>query len=146
MDLLGNTGAIRGLATLVDQDHIGTQGVTSTGSATCAVGPSPWWFIGMRVVPAGASAVVGALHPLLGAIIALVAMAVALTIVGTAMFGSPELSRRAFRLIGSRSESRSPGGELAGRKRSPRPGHPACVHPLDDVIHDSDQVLANELG
>ena len=114
MDLLGNTEAINRLATLVDQDHIGAPGVTSTGNATSVVEQIPWWFIGMRVVPAGASAVVGALHPLLGAVIALVAMSVALTIVGTAMFGSPELSMRAFRLIGNRPESRSPGGELAG--------------------------------
>jgi hypothetical protein len=116
VDLLGNTGAMDRLAALVDQDRIGAPGVTPTGNATFAAERTPWWFIGARVVPAGASAVVGALHPLLGAIIALVAMSVALMIIGTAMFGSPKLSKRAFRLIGNRPEPRNPSGEFAGSK------------------------------
>jgi hypothetical protein len=132
----GNTGAIDRLAALVDQDHIAAPGVTSTSNATFAV-ERPWWFIGVRVVPAGASAVVGALHPLLGAIIALVAMSAALMIIGTAMFGSPELSRRAFRLIGNRPEPRIPSGEFAGSNGAQGLATPSGST-LDDVIHDGD--------
>lgn len=99
-----------------DQGHIGAPGITSTANATLAAERIPWRWIGVRVAPAGASAAIGALHPFLGAVIALVAMSAALAIIGTAMFGSPELSRRAFRLmclIGNRPEP-SPRDEPAG--------------------------------
>jgi hypothetical protein len=104
------------LAAPVDQDHIGAPGDTSTPNATLAAERIPWRWIGVRVAQAGASAIIGVLHPLLGAVIALLAMSAALTIIGTAVFGSPELSRRAFRLmclIGNRPEP-SPSSELAG--------------------------------
>ena len=103
-------------AARADQDHIGAPGITSTANATLAAERIPWRWIGVRVAPAGASAAIGVLHPFLGAAIALVAMSAALAIIGTAMFGSPELSRRAFRLmclIGNRPEP-SPRGEPAG--------------------------------
>jgi hypothetical protein len=116
VDWLGNMGTTGYLAARVDQDHIGEPGVTSTANATLAAERIPWRWIGVRVAPAGASAAIGVLHPFIGVVIALVAMSAALTILGTAMFGSPELSRRAFRLmclIGNRPEL-SPGGEPAG--------------------------------
>jgi hypothetical protein len=109
------------VAALADQDHIGAPGVSSTANATFGAERIPWRRIGVRVAPAGMSAVIGLLDPLLGVVIALVAISVALTIIGTAMFGSPELSRRAFRLmclIGNRPEPRSPSGELAGGQGS----------------------------
>lgn len=113
MDRLGNMSAIDRLPALVDWDYIGVPGVKSASNVTFAAQRIPWWSIGVRVVPAGASAVVGVLHPLLGAVMALVAISAALTIISTAIFGSPELSRRAFRLIGNRPEPRSASGELA---------------------------------
>lgn len=42
---------------------------------------------------------IGVLHPLLGEVIAIIEVAVVLTILGTALFGSPALSERAFRLL-----------------------------------------------
>jgi len=99
-----------------DQDHIGALGLRSTANATLAAEQIPWRWIGVRVAPAGASAAIGVLHPFLGAAIALLAMSAALAIIGTAMFGSPELSRRAFRLmclIGNRPQP-SPRSEPAG--------------------------------
>ena len=38
-------------------------------------------------------------HPYIGVGMAIVELAVALTVIGTALFGSPELSERAFRLL-----------------------------------------------
>jgi hypothetical protein len=108
------------LVARVDQDHIGVPGVTSTANATLAAERLPWRWIGVRVAPVGASAAIGVLHPFLGAVVAVVALATALTIIGTAMFGSPELSSRAFRLmclIGNRPEP-SPRSEPAGAQRA----------------------------
>lgn len=42
---------------------------------------------------------VGLLHPVVGVTVATVEMLIALTIVGTALFGSSEFSNRAFRLL-----------------------------------------------
>ena len=69
------------------------------------------------------------IHPFIGVGMAIVELAVALTIIGTALFGSQELSERAFRLLrwianqpepptplqgpkdhGSDPDARSPGG------------------------------------
>lgn len=53
---------------------------------------------------------------LLGSAIAIMELAVALTIIGANMFGDLELSERAYRLLrwtGNRPESLRPGGERA---------------------------------
>jgi hypothetical protein len=116
VDWLGNMSATDYLAAPAGQDHVGAPGVTSAADATLAAERIPWRRIGVRVAPAGASAAIGVLHPFLGAVIALVALSAALAIIGTAMFGSPELSGRAFRLmclIGNRPEP-SPRGAPAG--------------------------------
>ena len=42
---------------------------------------------------------IGVLHPVLGEVIAVIEIAVILTIIGTALFGSSALSERAFRLL-----------------------------------------------
>jgi hypothetical protein len=115
--LLGNMEATSGLASLVDHGHIGSPGVRSRANATVTPERIPVWWTAVRLAPAGASAVVGVQHPLFGAVVAVVAMSGALTIIGTAMFGSPEVSRRAFRLlclIGNRPEPRGLSREPTG--------------------------------
>ncbi len=47
----------------------------------------------------GTPAGIGMFHPVLGEIIAVIEVAVALTVLGTALFGSAALSERAFRLL-----------------------------------------------
>lgn len=57
------------------------------------------------------------LHPLLGQAIAIAELAVALTLVATALFGSRALSERAFRLLrwlANRPEPPGPAGGSAG--------------------------------
>ena len=64
----------------------------------------------------GTPAGIGMLHPVLGEVIAVVEIAVVLTIIATALFGSRTLSERAFRLMrwfGNRPEPRAPAGEHA---------------------------------
>lgn len=47
----------------------------------------------------GTAAGIGMLHPVLGEVIASIAIMVALTIIAVALFGSQALSERAFRLL-----------------------------------------------
>jgi hypothetical protein len=65
---------------------------------------------------AGTPVAIGVLHPLLGSAIAIIELAVVLTIIGAALFGGRELSERAFRLlrwIGNGPEPPRPDGERA---------------------------------
>jgi hypothetical protein len=55
--------------------------------------------VGTSVVSAGVPTAIGIVHPLIGVGMAIVELAVALTVLGTALFASPELSERAFRLL-----------------------------------------------
>jgi hypothetical protein len=67
---------------------------------------------------------IGVLHHVLGEVLATIEMAVALTIIGTALFGSSTLSERAFRLlrwIGNRPEPPVPPGRQAASPRRPSP-------------------------
>jgi len=70
-----------------------------------------WRSYAAALTAVGTPAGFGLLHPLLGEIAAIIEVMVALTIIGTALFGSHELSNRAFRLlrwIGNRSEPPAP--------------------------------------
>jgi hypothetical protein len=58
-----------------------------------------WRSIGASVISTGVPTSVGAVHPIIGIGIAVLELAVALTVIGTALFGSRELSERAFRLL-----------------------------------------------
>jgi hypothetical protein len=63
--------------------------------------------MGARVASLATPVGIGVLHPVLGEVIAVIEVAVILTIIGTALFGSMALSERAFRLlrwIGNRPE------------------------------------------
>ncbi len=74
---------------------------------------------------AGVPVAGGVLHPILGEIVFLVELVVVLTLVGTALFGSLDLSERAFRLlrwIGNRPEPPAP--EQAARGVSGGAGQP----------------------
>lgn len=48
----------------------------------------------------GAPFGIGALHLWMGVVLATIELTVLLTILGTALYGNPELSRRAIRLLG----------------------------------------------
>jgi hypothetical protein len=72
--------------------------------------------IASLVTPVG----IGVLHPVLGEVLVLIEVAVALTIIATALFGSQTLSERAFRFlrwIGNRPE---PSGSARRQVASPR--------------------------
>ena len=96
---------------------IGFADVSSADNAAfSAVGSVSWRLIGPVVASSVAPVAVGVLHPLLGGMVALSVIAVAVTIIGTALFGSSELSKRAFRLMcwfGNRPEPRNSNGDLA---------------------------------
>ncbi len=74
----------------------------------------PWRLVGAVATALGTPVGIGALHPALGEVIAVIEVVVALTIIGTALFGSPALSDRAFRLLrwlGNRPEPPGPAPE-----------------------------------
>jgi hypothetical protein len=59
----------------------------------------------------GSAVGIGVLHPLLGEVIAITEIAVVLTVIAVALFGSKTLSERAFRLLrwfGNRPEPPAP--------------------------------------
>jgi hypothetical protein len=68
--------------------------------------------VGAGITVLGTPVGIGMLHPALGEIIAAIEVMMMLTIFGTALFGSPVLTERAFRLlrwIGNRPEPPGPG-------------------------------------
>ncbi len=94
------------------------QAATPNTRSTAAPDPGPesrglLWArsVGIGTVSLGAPVGIGIFHLALGAIIVGIELAVMLTIIGTALFGSHTLSERAFRLlrwIGNRPEPPSP--------------------------------------
>ncbi len=60
---------------------------------------TPWRTMGAGVASLATPVGIGVLHPVLGEVIAVIEVAVILTIIGTALFGSSALSERAFRLL-----------------------------------------------
>ncbi len=91
----------------------------------------PWRIAGVSLASVGTPAGIGMLHPTLGEALAVIEVVVALTIIGTALFGNPALSERAFRLlrwIGNRPEPPGPtshrlggGGQVTRGRRASRP-------------------------
>jgi hypothetical protein len=74
---------------------------------------------------AGVPVVGGVLHPILGEIVFLVELVLVLTLVGTALFGSLDLSERAFRLLRwIRNRPEPPAPEQAARDASGGAGRP----------------------
>jgi len=63
------------------------------------VTPRSWRPVLATLAAAGVPVAGRVLHPLLGEIVFLVELAAVLTLVGTALFGSVDLSDRAFRLL-----------------------------------------------
>ena len=128
MERLGNLDAKRPLATRAGQDHISAPGVPVARHATFAVADRiSWRWVGTGVASAGMPVVVGVLRPVLGVVVVFVAISVVLTILGTAMFGTPELSSRAFRLmrwIRNQPEPTTPHAELADGQPVPNPAAP----------------------
>jgi hypothetical protein len=59
----------------------------------------PWRTAGIGLTSLGTPIGIGVADPLLGQIAIAIELAVALTVVGTALFGSQALSDRAFRLL-----------------------------------------------
>jgi hypothetical protein len=59
----------------------------------------PWRTAGIGLTTVGTPAGIGVADPLLGQVAIAVELAVALAVIGTALFGSQALSERAFRLL-----------------------------------------------
>jgi hypothetical protein len=71
----------------------------------------PWRSVSAGIASLATPVGIAMLHPILGEVIAIIEVAVLLTVIGTALFGSPALSERAFRLlrwIGNRPEPPEP--------------------------------------
>jgi len=71
----------------------------------------PWRPAVTGVASLGSAVGIGVLHPLLGEVIAITEIAVVLTVIAVALFGSKTLSERAFRLLrwfGNRPEPPAP--------------------------------------
>jgi hypothetical protein len=76
-----------------------------------AGGRMPWRTAGISLTSLGTPIGIGIAAPLYGQVMAAIEVAVVLTIIGTALFGSQALSERAFRLlrwIGNRAEPPAP--------------------------------------
>ena len=88
----------------------------------------PWRPIGTSIATLGIPAALTAVNPTLAEASAVTELAVALTIIGTALFGSFVLSERAFRLlrwIGNRPEPPAPPG-----RQGTKPGDAARMSTL----------------
>jgi hypothetical protein len=75
-------------------------------------GRVPWRTAGIGVTSLGTPIGIGVADPVLGSIAFVIELAVALTIISTALFGSQPISNRAFRLlrwIANRPEPPAPG-------------------------------------
>lgn len=100
----------------------GCSTATSAGSAQMTTpGGVPWRSVGAGMVSVGTPLGVAVPHPLLGMVMAVIELAVILTVLGTALFGSQTLSERAFRLLrwfGNRPEP--PGPAHRGRPQRGR--------------------------
>jgi hypothetical protein len=66
---------------------------------SAAVTPRSWRLVVATLAAAAVPVAGGVLHPILGEIVFFAELVVALTLVGTALFGSSDLSERAFRLL-----------------------------------------------
>lgn len=103
---------------------------TSTDSAQRVMpGRVSWRSVGAGMVSVGTPVGISILHPLLGELLAVIELAMILTVLGTALFGSQTLSERAFRLLrwlGNRPEPPGPsdqriaGGRAPGTRRQGR--------------------------
>jgi hypothetical protein len=83
----------------------------------------PWRTAGIGLTSLGTPIGVGVADPLIGQIAIAIELAVALTVIGTALFGSQALSERAFRLlrwITNRPEPPSPAASAV----TPSPARP----------------------
>jgi hypothetical protein len=81
---------------------------------------TPWRPMGADVVSFGIPVGIGVLHPVLGEVIAVIAVAIMLTVICTPCSAAPDLSERAFRLlrwIGNRPEPPRPGPTRASRRQ-----------------------------
>jgi hypothetical protein len=79
-----------------------------------------WQPLGLGAASAGVPVGIGLQHPSVGVALMIVELASALTIIATALFGTYELSERAFRLlrwVGNRPEPASP--QKTRRPRQP---------------------------
>jgi hypothetical protein len=87
----------------------------------------PWRSVAASVTTLGTPVGIGVLNPTLGEIVAIIEFLAALTIIATALFGSPDLSDRAFRLlrwIGNRPEPPAPEASGAGEGGPVTPASP----------------------
>jgi hypothetical protein len=103
-------------------------------------GRVPWRTAGIGLTSLGAPIGIGVADPLLGQIAIAIELAVALTIIGTALFGNQALSERAFRLL----------RWIANRPEPPGPAAPAVtsspVRPLTTARSASTRPVIRSTG
>ena len=107
-------------------DGIGDRPDDSRGradSAPARLDHFSWHSVGAGAVSLATPVSIGMLHPVLGEVIAIIEVAIVLTVIGTALFGSPALSERAFRL-------------LRWIRNRPEPRTPASGHLSDGGMHE----------
>jgi len=75
---------------------------------------APWRSVGVGFSSFATTFGIGMVHPALGAAVAVIVIALVLTIICTAMFGSPALSERAFRILRWISNRPEPPGPTSG--------------------------------
>jgi hypothetical protein len=132
----GTSHTVRGPASpadLPDHDH---QGARSDDDGDIRPRKMlPWRPIGAVATSIGAPAGIGLLHPILGAAVFLVELALSVMILSTALFGTREYSERAFRLlrwIADRPEPEAPPGSsgpgpASSYRTTPQSGTGPCV-------------------
>lgn len=108
-------------------DYCDGRAANTDSAAPMARERVPWRSVAASVTALGTPVGIGVLHPMLGEIVAIIELVMVLTIIGTALFGSPDLSNRAFRLlrwIGNRPEPSAPEACNAGEGRPVTPTSP----------------------
>jgi len=101
-------------------DYGGGQAANTDRAAPMVRERVPWRPAAASLTAIGTAVGIGMLHPMLGEIAVIIELAVALTIIGAALFGTPDLNDRAFRLlrwVANRPEPPVPEASGAGEGR-----------------------------
>ena len=108
------------------------------GARQHAAGPSgrvPWRTAGIGLTSLGTPIGIGLADPLFGGVTLVIELAITLTIISTALFGSQALSERAFRLLRWIANRPEPPGPAPGLSTS-RPALPSADVALPPVPLD----------
>jgi hypothetical protein len=95
----GPQSALTSITLPVDETGDRSDDERQVGSAPERSDRLSWRSVGAGAASLATPVGIGVLHPVLGEVVAVIEVAVVLIIIGTALFGSPALSDRAFRLL-----------------------------------------------